>query len=858
MLLATATHISAPVAAGRVAEAEVFPVGRGGELQSKRVDELVARVSFPTAGRVQRMSHGQLVRWTQRPTRRGGCRLAADVVVGVSPSPPRRRGNRLAVFGERYRVTDRGRRTNRVLSPAGTRGPSARVAWFEVSSRRVPQSGFAALRLPPGTEPELRRRYVLLAVTVYARGGRRCRARLRRTAARLVRRAVVAFTVRVTSPAERPPRPAPPPTTDLLTAATLRLGGAHAGDGTGDSVAGAGDVNGDGLDDVIVGAPFVDRGREYDTGVAYVVFGSRRARTLDLHGLGNAGFRISGVGRDDYAGDSVAAAGDVNGDGLGDVIVGAPKARIGRRPESGAAYVVFGAHSGGDVDLRALGTRGFRIGGVGLCDDAGSSVAGAGDVNGDGLADVAVGEPDNCNFERTGGFVHVVFGRSSPGDVDTSRPGPWGFDIEGSLLREGDLDAAGAGDVNGDGLDDVVVGSGSAGILGAIQDAAFVVYGRRVRADVDVGQVGFRGFRVRGMPCDGLGYDVAGAGDVNLDGYDDVVLGAQTACGDPSFVAPRAYLIFGAASTPALDARRLGRHGFRIDAPPGSGSGHIAVAGGADVNLDGRPDVAMSTLEDFRGRHAAGAAYVVYGRAAASTTGLRSLGPGGLRFGGAAVDDLVADALDFVGDFNGDGRPELVLGSQASDFDGRPSSGAAYVTTPIDGSPGPCANPYAGGAGDDHRLGSDLGDRLDGAAGADRLSGLFGDDCAGGGAGRDRLLGGGGNDALDGGPGGDVLYGEDGTDRLDGGPGSDRLGGGLGPDRLTGGPGDDVVLGDPADDERFLPQAGGEDEITTESGNDRVDTRDRDADKVDCGPGRDHARADRKDRLRRCERVIRS
>src|SRR5262249_31089324 len=153
----------------------------------------------------------------------------------------------------------------------------------------------------------------------------------------------------------------------------FRIDGAAAGDHAG-RVAGAGDVNGDGLADVLVGAPY----RSGTAGSVYVVFGKRSLKRIDLARLGNQGFRIDGTGSGVFVGVSAAGVGDVNGDKLADVIVGA---------YSGSSYVVFGKRSSTTVALKRLDDRGFRIDGEEF-DDYASRVAGAGDVNGDGLTDM--------------------------------------------------------------------------------------------------------------------------------------------------------------------------------------------------------------------------------------------------------------------------------------------------------------------------------------------------------------------------------------------------------------------------------------------------------------------------------------
>jgi hypothetical protein len=226
----------------------------------------------------------------------------------------------------------------------------------------------------------------------------------------------------------------------------------------GAAVSAAGDVNGDGYADVIVGAAGSNTTTGVDAGGAYVVFGKAINANLDTATLGTNGFMINGAATSDKAGYSVSNAGDVNGDGLSDVIVSSKDSTSA----AGRSYVVFGKNNSTTVELSALGTNGFAINGQAASDYSGYTVSNAGDVNGDGLADLAVFAP--IADETVGGRGYIVFGKTSTVAVNLSAiatGAAQGYVINGNVNGEGVTSTSlryprvrmsYAGDVNGDGL----------------------------------------------------------------------------------------------------------------------------------------------------------------------------------------------------------------------------------------------------------------------------------------------------------------------------------------------------------------------------------------------------------------------
>jgi len=448
------------------------------------------------------------------------------------------------------------------------------------------------------------------------------------------------------------------------------LGLAQANAGLGRSVAGAGDVNGDGYADVIVGADQFDGGQNGE-GAAFVYLGGASGIADGNPTTAHAQLESNQI--DGWIDSSVAGAGDVNGDGYADVIVGAPVYDAGETGE-GAAFVFLGSSSGianGNPATAAAQLESDQVGG-----QLGVSVAGAGDVNGDGYADVIVGANSYNAGENTEGAAFVFHGSAS-GIVASGNPTNADTQLESNQANAWlGASVAGAGDVNGDGYADVIVGAASydAG-EGANEGAAFVFLGSS--SGIADGSPATAAAQFESDQANAaLGASVAGAGDVNGDGYADVIVGAHNYDAGEGAGEGAAFVFLGSASgitsgNPATAAAQL-----ESDQP--SALLGWSVAGAGDVNGDGYADAIVAARLYDAGQNNEGAAFVFHG----SASGIVASG-NPTNADAQLESNQVSGGLGFsvagAGDVNGDGYADVIVGAKLYDAGQGFAEGAAFV-----------------------------------------------------------------------------------------------------------------------------------------------------------------------------------
>lgn len=478
-----------------------------------------------------------------------------------------------------------------------------------------------------------------------------------------------------------------------LAEASLTFWGEDIGDWSGYSVSPAGDVNNDGYSDILIGAPYAGLGGPKGPGKAYLVLGRPRSEWPDDHiDLQANETSFVGPATRSMTGRQNYTAGDVNGDGFDDFLVTTWK----YHDQRGKTYLYLGRPDATWGQDWAVGQADASFTGEDSLDRSGWFATTAGDVNGDGYDDfiiAAVGDEEGGGYRA--GQVYLILGRAAAN---------WGRDMDlgladASFLGEAEGDVAGrsvapAGDVNDDGYDDFLIGAIYSDDGGVDAGQGYLILGRQA-ADwgMDYSLAGADASFIGEVAGDEIGRRVMGAGDVNSDGFDDLLFGASY--NDQSAVdAGKAYLVLGRdAADWGMDySLSLAEASFL-----GEGAGDQAgrrVSNAGDVNDDGYDDFLIGAPDNDRGGVGGGAAYLFYGRPAADWGTDLPLDQADVVYVAESDEDNAGFDIAPAGDMDGDGIDDFLVGAWNGDEHGG-QCGQTYVML-SDGSPAPTKfNPSA-------------------------------------------------------------------------------------------------------------------------------------------------------------------
>jgi len=422
----------------------------------------------------------------------------------------------------------------------------------------------------------------------------------------------------------------------------------------GGSVAAAGDLNGDGFGDMLIASPMYNTNQ----GRAWVVMGPLSA-TDDITTLAHV--RFTGAATNDYLSQSMAGEADIDGDGLDDFALAA-RAANSTATDSGSVYLFYGTPgttSGAAATLADLTAKGGAA-----SDQLGTSVALSQGLSGDAYGDLLIGASGQDSGGAGAGAAYLFEGPLGTGTLATSS-------ATATLIGEAASDAFGtsvdeAGDFDGDGIIDVVVGANSATGLASGAGVAYVLAGP-LSGTVDASAYLHK---VRGVAAsDGAGARVRGLGDTDADGYEDIAVSAYNA--DPNGASSGAvYLVGGGATGLAT----LSSANAIIEGAVAGDLMGFALDGPGDVDGDGNTDLFLGAYGDDAGGSQAGGAFLYYG----PISGTLGKADADVIFVGETTLEYAGYAAAGAGDVSGDGFPDLLVGAYLANTVGV-DAGIAYL-----------------------------------------------------------------------------------------------------------------------------------------------------------------------------------
>lgn len=444
-----------------------------------------------------------------------------------------------------------------------------------------------------------------------------------------------------------------------------------AGEHAGYAVADAGDINQDGLADSLVGAWVADPLGRNNAGTSYLIWGQALTATLQAPDLAERGVAIYGASEGASSGWSVTGLGDVNGDQIDDVAIGAWGESPNNRATAGSVFVVWGGSLTTTLDLAALGNHGYRIDGALAGDRLGYALAGVEDLNNDGLNEIVIGAIGVDASADNAGAAYVVWGKATTTTLDLATASDYGYRIDGAAANDRAGSAVGStSDMNGDGKPELLVGSYVADPFGrSAAGSVAVVWGASTTTSYPIGALAQNGFVIAGAGVsDRAGISLVGTGDLNGDQRGDLAVGSDQF---PAGGAGRVDLVYGAAFSGTLDLAQPLSNTVRFVGEQAGDEAGFSVGYSDQRLIIGAYGVDSSLGSDT------GRVYVVNTPPISNTINLANLTiEQGFSLDGVVGGGRLGRAVAGLGDATGDGHGDLLLGA---DLAGSQIEGYAYI-----------------------------------------------------------------------------------------------------------------------------------------------------------------------------------
>ncbi|NOX17411.1 MAG: hypothetical protein GXO87_03905, partial [Chlorobi bacterium] len=465
-----------------------------------------------------------------------------------------------------------------------------------------------------------------------------------------------------------------------LNSSSASFTGESAYDNSGYSVSGAGDVNGDGYDDLLIGAWKNDENGN-EAGKAYLILGKSTGWSMDVSlttSIAKASFMGENAG--DWLGRAVAGVGDVNGDGYDDFLLAADGNGDGG-DYAGQIYLFLGkATANWGTNFNVSGAD-ASFWGEAAGDWAGKAIGPAGDVNGDGYDDFLIGAYGNDDGAGEAGQAYLILGKSTGWAMDTDLSAADASFLGARANANAGYSVFSAGDVNSDGYDDFLIGASRDSQVGTDAGQVYLMLGRAAAdwgmdydfetQDADAAFVGEDTYDLAGS-------SVSGVGDANGDGYDDFLIGARGDEEGGVSSAGQTYLIFGKATADWVNNYSLSEADASFLGEAADNYSGKSVSGVNDVNGDGYSDFIIGAYENSESDYRAGQTYLILGKSSGWSMDV-GLSTANSSFWGEVASDYAGYSVSGVGDANGDGFSDFMIGAYGNGSGVNADRGQTYL-----------------------------------------------------------------------------------------------------------------------------------------------------------------------------------